>query len=295
MTIDAIDRLALLFGGDATRQGILARRALGQEAADDAALGQGIAERWRAEIRADGSVGGAAVPTIWRAHELMDLGRDPVADVPALLVAWILGLQGRPGAFGEGCDKLRHGQQVCEHFASGFFSPAPPQQRFAPITLPNGKAFRAEPVARFAVSCLALRAVLRAGHGARPSIQRHLISLVSLSEQWTGWNDYCPPDMIASGLHALALALPPPRDRIASLVALFASHQAPDGSWPQADLFHTLEALTAVDSEDARTVIRRAVPALLDRQRVDGTFGATAQQERALIGLRALLRAERRL
>jgi len=37
------------------------------------------------------------------------------------------------------------------------------------------------------------------------------------------------------------------------------------------------------------TLVRRALPALAARQRSDGSFGATAQQERALIGLRAAL------
>jgi hypothetical protein len=39
--------------------------------------------------------------------------------------------------------------------------------------------------------------------------------------------------------------------------------------------------------------VRRALPALEERQRADGSFGSTAQQERALIGLRALLWAGR--
>jgi hypothetical protein len=34
------------------------------------------------------------------------------------------------------------------------------------------------------------------------------------------------------------------------------------------------------------------VPALIERQRTDGTFGVMAQQERALIGLTALLWVE---
>jgi hypothetical protein len=42
----------------------------------------------------------------------------------------------------------------------------------------------------------------------------------------------------------------------------------------------------------AQEAVRRAVPALLSRQRLDGSFGTTAQQERALIALRALLWAE---
>jgi len=39
--------------------------------------------------------------------------------------------------------------------------------------------------------------------------------------------------------------------------------------------------------------VRRAATALDTRQRADGTFGIRTQQERALIGLRALLWAAR--
>jgi hypothetical protein len=69
-------------------------------------------------------------------------------------------------------------------------------------------------------------------------------------------------------------------------------HQAEDGTWAKADLFHTLDALLAVGSSEARDAVRRAIPALLSRQRADGSFGSTAQQERALIALRALIWAE---
>jgi hypothetical protein len=39
--------------------------------------------------------------------------------------------------------------------------------------------------------------------------------------------------------------------------------------------------------------VRRAATALMALQRTDGTFGTMAQQERALVGLRALLWASR--
>ena len=95
-----------------------------------------------AELRPDGTILGGAVPTIWRAHELLDLGRDATDPALVRLLAWLMGRQGQPGAYGEGCDKARHAQHLCEHWARGFFSPAPAEVRMAPITLPNGKAFR---------------------------------------------------------------------------------------------------------------------------------------------------------
>lgn len=292
MTSSALERLALFFGPEQTRQGVLARAALGQPARDDPELSAGLVDRLKAEIRADGSVGGAVVATIWRAHELLDLEGGAKAGMEPL-IQWLLALQGKPGAFAEGCDRLRHARRVCCHFVIGFFAPAQPEQRLTPITLPNGKVFRAEPAARFAISCLALRAALRAGYQTRPMIQQHLQSLVRLADQWTDWNGYFAPDVILSGLHALAVAGGPYREVVGRLVELIAANQAADGTWSNADLFYALEALRAADTAAARESIRRAVPALVARQRADGTFGAMAQQERALIGLRALCWAAR--
>jgi hypothetical protein len=200
-------------------------------------------------------------------------------------------LQGRRGAFDQGCSRVRHSHRICEHFISGFFSPAPPEQRVAPIMFPNGKVFRAEPAARFALSCLALRAALRAGLGYRPLVQRHVSSLLQLQQQWTDWRGYFAGDTIVAGIHALACGSTPGELR-ARLASLIAAQQRQDGTWANADLFHTLEALVALDTPEAREAVRRSVPALVSRQRLDGSFGSTAQQERALIALRALLWAE---
>jgi hypothetical protein len=285
----SLERLALYFGTLRTRQALLARAAIGTPDPADSALSAQLAQELAAEVRPDGSVRGAAVPTIWRAHELLDLGR--IAGDPALArtLAWILDRQGRPGAYGEGCDKTRHAQRVCEHYIGGFFSAAPASERLAPITLPNGKAFRAEPAARFAISCLALRAVLRAGLGDRPAVRRHLDSLRLLAEDWTEWTGFFAPDAIVAGLHALALGGGEYRPTVERLVEGVSAQQRIDGQWANADLFQTIDALIASGLPSARAAVRRAVPALEERQRADGSFGATAQQERALIGVRAVV------
>jgi hypothetical protein len=287
---EGIDRLALFFASVPTRQGVLARRALGRPAPDDAALVGRLIDGLLND-RSARSIRGAVVPTIWRAHEVLDLDREAEADC-GQLIEWLLSLQGKPGAFSQGCSRIRHSHRVCEHFISGFFAPAPPEERLAPVMLPNGKVFRAEPAARFAISCLALRAVLRSRWSGRASIQRHLTSLVQMQEHWQNWNGYFAGDTIVAGVHALALSSPsdqPLRERLSSLIA---AHQAPDGTWPTADLFHTLEALLALATAEARNAVRKATPVLLTRQRIDGTFGSTAQQERALIALRSLIWVE---
>jgi hypothetical protein len=284
----SLERLALYFGAIRSRQAILARAELGLAAADDPALAERLAQELAAELRPDGSLGGAAVPTIWRVHELLDLGRGPGDPRLARALAWVLQRQQAPGAYGEGCDKTRHAQRICEHFVGGFFSAAPASERVAPITLPSGKAFRAEPAARLAISCLALRAVLRAGFGDRPAVVAHLDSLRSLADGWTDWSGLFAPDIIITGLHSLALGGEPYRLVVERLVELVATQQHVDGHWENADLFLALDALIATGLPAARAAVRQAVPALEERQRADGSFGATAQQERALIALRAL-------
>jgi hypothetical protein len=293
MSGELVSRLARFFAERASRAGILGRAALGQPAPGDPGLAADLRAKLAAELRRDGSVGGAALPTMWRVHELLDLGEPP--DSPAILGAtsWLAALQGRPGAYGEGCDKERHARRTCGHFLTGFFAPAPPEQRLAPVTLPNGKVFRAEAAARFALSALALRALLRARQSARPGVRRHLESVARFAEQWKDWDAALAPDAIVAGMHALAESGPPERSAAQRLMPVVLRRQAPDGTWPDADLFPMLDMLGAVASPEARTMVRHALPALAARQRPDGTFGATAREERALIALRTALWADR--
>jgi len=289
MIATAIERLALFFGMERTRQGLLAREALDRTAATDAELAERLRGELASGLRPDGTVAGGAVPTIWRVHQLLDLGERKDSPAIARPLAWLLDLQNRPGSFHDGCDRARHARRLCQHFLAGFFSPAPPAQRLAPVTLPTGKVFRVEPAARFAISCLALRAALRAGRADEPSIKRHIQSLARISEQWTEWGGYFSPDTVVAGLHALAVAGPEHRHIVHRLVGVVTSNQGVDGEWANADLFHVVDALLAAGTLEAQVTVRRAATALAARQRTDGTFGTVAQQERALIGLRALL------
>jgi hypothetical protein len=284
--------LARYFATQPTRAAIVARAALGQPGPGDAELAGALRAKLVAELRRDGSLGGAALPTLWRVHELIDLGEPPDSPAIQAATAWLAALQGRPGAFGEGCDRERHARRACEHVLSGFFAPAPPEQRLAPVTLPSGKVFRAEPAARFALSALALRAVLRARQADRPAIRQHLDSLARFAEQWKEWGAVLAPDAIVAGMHALAESGAPWDVAAQRLVPAVLRRQAPDGTWREADLFPMLDMLRVVATAEARTMVRHALPALAARQHPDGSLGATARDERALIALRAALWAD---
>ena len=288
----AIERLAEFFAPRNSRAAILAREILGRAAPGDAAARAAIVANLQGGLRPDGSVGGAALPTIWRAIELMDLGHSGQEPTTAKLITWVLGLAGQPGAFGEGCHPARHEQKACEHYLAGFFAPAPATERLAPITMPCGKTFRAEAQARFAVSCLGLRAVLLAGLAGRASVKKHLTSLSLLAEVWNDWGGYYAPDLVVAALHPLAIAPPVHRGATLRTASFIAENQQEDGTWSNADLFHTLESLMVANTPPARKAVARAVPALLALQRKDGSFGPTAQEERALIGVRALVMAK---
>ncbi|MEZ4413925.1 MAG: hypothetical protein R2910_13130 [Gemmatimonadales bacterium] len=285
----AIERLEAFFAPRSSRAAILAREALGRPAPGDEAARAAIIASLQRGLRTDGSVGGAALPTIWRAIELMDLGHSGQEPGTARFINWTLGLAGKPGAFGEGCHPARHEQKACDHYLAGFFAPAPETERLAPITLPCGKTFRAEAQARFAVSCLALRAVVMAGLAGKASVKKHLMSLAVLADVWNDWSGYYAPDLIIAALHPLAISPPVYRGATLKTARFIADNQQDDGTWANADLFHALHSLMVANTPPARKAVTRAVPALIAMQRKDGAFGATAQEERALIGLQALL------
>lgn len=286
---NGIERLATFFAGRSSRAGLLARRALDRQEPGDPGQRDRLVRELRGETRLDGSVGGAVVPTIWRVIELIELGHGGDQAGTIRVMGWVLKLQEQPGAYGEGCTDQRHAHKVCEHFIGGFFSAAPPTQRLSPVTLPMGNVYRSESAARFATSCLALRASLMAGYERRPGMGRHLESLVRLQGEFDGWEGYFTPDMILAALGALAMAPPPFRDALPEATAFVARHQQEDGTWPNTDLFHALNGLVSAGTMEARAAVRKAVPGILKRQRPDGSFGTTAQEERALVALRALL------
>lgn len=287
---EALERLTHFFAPQQNRQGWLARGLLAMRNRHDQELRDALVQAWSRE----GPIRGGLLAVAWRVHEFLDLEEPPDSPAPGQLLVWILAQQDKPGAFGE--DWIAS-DEITRRFPgrlTGFFSPGPPppKARIAPVTLPNGKVFRAEAAARFAVSCVALRAVLRAGLGGRADIRAHLQSLTMLLRYVTWGLGYLPPDAVLVALHALAAAGPGQRENLVNCVSWVVSHQQDDGTWPHADLFVVLEVLVAARTREGARALERAMRTLLSRQRLDGTFGPTAKEERALIGLRTLLQVE---
>jgi len=125
----------------------VARRSFGRGFPSDAVLREQLIGSVVAAIRLDGRTTDFAA-TALAVLDLIDLEAPPSRLQSAL--DWLVTQANRPGAFGEGCTAARHAHRVCEHFVGGFFSPAPPSQRAAPASMPNGKVYRVESQARFA-------------------------------------------------------------------------------------------------------------------------------------------------
>jgi hypothetical protein len=253
---DAFGKTLDFFTERHSRPAILARQLGGREAPDDDMLAQILSNERRAATRADGSIGGSLVATAWAAIEMMDLGSDWLQGSLDRLLGWVV-----------------------NHIESNL--PADPP----PLVLPNGARFDDPEHASVAARCLGLRALVRARRGERPGIARLMDDLaVAKGRQ--------PPtlDLSASVLSALALAPPQHRHHLDGLIGRMGRAQQDDGTWADADLMHVLDALIVAGIRAARAVVVRAAPALIARQRDDGSFDAAggAQEERALIALRAL-------
>lgn len=285
-----INRLGEYFAGRTSRQAWVARRLLKRPDPGDNALKGHLTAAVIGSIRPDGSLAGGFLPTALAIRDLVELGA--AESVVARPLQWVINLQGKPGAFHEGCTAARHPHRVCEHFLGGFFAPAPPTLRVAPVTVPNGKVFRVESQARFALSCIALEAVVLGGRRAEAQVSRHLESFVHLVPEWAEWSDFLAPDLAFAALGPLSVAPERFAQTAEKLVEIAAANQQPDGTWPRAEFFAGLEALASTRSPAVVPILERAIPALLQRQRDDGSFGSVSQDERALIGLRVLLRLQ---
>jgi len=250
----AIARLETFFSALDTRPGVIARRLLHISTPQDERLAEFLCNERRNWTRMDGSIGGSLVTTAWAAWEMMDLGLDALQGGLSRVVAWVLTFLEAPPRY-----------------------PAP-----TPLALPNGTVLTSETGATFAAECFGLRVLLRANQDARPRVVRRFERILSL---WPVVRD----ELAACALGTIALAPAPYLDRLPACVERIGADQREDGTWSDVNLFNMLESLLLAGIRPARAVIARAVPALLARQQPDGSFDVVPHEERALIGLRALL------
>ncbi len=258
----AIVKLEAFFLDRETRPGVLARQAVGKEKPGDAKLAELLCQERRARTRMDGSIGDSLFDTAWAAWEMMDLGLDALDGGLDRLISWVL-------------SKIEAGDAVA------LPSPAPALAPL-PLTLPSGLVLPAAGDAAYATRAIAVRTLVRARHGERPGVAAAVRGLAQGPQ---------PPtlNLSASVLGALALAPPEHRHHLDGLIGRLGAAQGDDGGWPGADLFQMLEALVLAGIRPARALIAKAVPALVPLQRETGAFDDPPHEERALIGLRALL------
>lgn len=266
----ALDRGAAFFAARETLAGVVARRLLGAPAAGDPALTDHLIRERRRRSRMDGSISGALVPTAQALWDLLELGANPGDAGVVRLAGFLLKQQDQPGRWSD--------DGAAGH---GYFSPGPRTAPVAPLVLPSGTTFRREEDARFVASCLALRAVLRAGHEGRRPVIAHLEGLLRLK--------VLEPHLGFVVLGALGMAPPAYWTRIDVLVAEAARHQRPDGSWPDVTVFHAVDMLMTVSTPAARALTIDAAPFIAAHQLPSGAFDSTASEAIALIALRTLL------
>jgi hypothetical protein len=266
---EQFERAAGFFRERLTLEGLLARRLLGAPAPGDPALADHLARERRRRSRMDGSTGGSLVLTARALTDLLDLGAQ-MDDAGAVRMAgYLLTRQDKPGRWS---DDGRAGD--------GYFSPGLRTERVAPLTLPAGTTFSHEDDARFVASCLALRAVLRAGHEKRAPVRTHLERLLAIRVY--------DPHLAFVVVGAVGLAPPDYHSRIGGLVTEIGARQRDDGTWPDVTVFHAVDMLLSVPSPAARALVRKAAPHLAGLQRPSGAFDDRDTEELALIALRAL-------
>jgi hypothetical protein len=266
------DQFALaeaFFRDRATVEGVLARRVLGVPDEGDPSLADHLIRERRRRSRMDGSTNGSLVLTARALNDLLDLGAQADDAGAVRMAGYLLTRQNQPGRWS---DDGRAGD--------GFFSPGPRDQRIAPLTLSTGAVFDDEEDARFVASCLALRAVLRAGHENRSAVTTHLERLLAIR--------VFDRHLAFVVVGALGAAPPAFQPRLTGLLSDLHARQQPDGTWAEVAVFHAVEMLLSVPSAAARALIRAAAPSIAALQQLSGAFAPGDSEELSLIALRAL-------
>ncbi len=279
-------RLADFFAPRQTRAGVTARRLLGAAAPGDPVLADHLIREMRERTRMDGSTDGSLVKSSWTLLGLVQLDCPPDHASVVRTGGWILARQNQPGRFGEGCDDERHNRGLCQHALAGFFTPGSVDDLIAPLTFPIGVTLADEGEARFAASCLALRAMLRARQERRQGIVDHVVSLLNLGEIWGGWAGPWSPDLVLFALGGVASAPLDHREKVERLADQVARRQRKDGAWDVADDIHAADVMLAIPSATAQAAVKAAGPVIAA---MVGELATDATEERSLVALRALL------
>lgn len=266
---EVFDRGKAFFRGRETLEGVLARRILNATDPADPDTADHLIRLRRRRSRMDGSLAGSLILTARAVWELMELGAPPDHAAVVRMSGYLLTRQNKDGRWSEDGEA-----------GDGFFSPGPRADAIAPLELPSRTVFSQEDDARFVASCLALRAVLRAGHDQRGPVRTHLDGLLSIRA--------IDPHLAFVAVGAFGAAPPEYLDRIGSLVASILERQQADGSWDGVTIFHAVDMLLGVPTADARAAVRGAAPLLAALQREDGAFDETGSEAIALIALRAI-------
>lgn len=286
----ALERARAFFAERSTRPAVLARGMSGRPLTGDAVLTDHLIRERRRQTRMDGSVQGSFTDTAKTLSELLDLACPPDHAAVVRTLGYVLSRQDQPGHFGEGCSAERHAAGECRHALRGFFSPASRDDEFTPQRFPTGVVIRDEENARFAASCFALRVVLRAREDRRRAVQDHLDSLIRLDSLWDLANDRWDPDVRVFAVAALSAAPFEHRAAASRCGLRFIEAQQEDGTWPETNHVHALDALLGFPTQEAYQAIVEGTPALLACQSEDGSFSTDGDEEITLIAMRVLAR-----
>ncbi len=286
----ALERAHAFFADRSTRPALLARGMLGKPLSGDVVLCEHLIRERRRKTRMDGSIHGSLIETTRTLAELLDLGCPDDHAAVVRTSGYVLARQNAPGHFGEGCEPDRHEVGECRHALRGFFSPATRDDEFKPSRFPTGVVVEREDDARFAASCYALRVVLRMREDRRAAVREHIESLVGLDSLWDMTGDRWDSNLRVFALAALGTTPPTYRTQTEPCAQAFVAAQTADGTWPDTNHVHALDALLGFAMPESIQAVRRAIPPLLASQQSDGSFSPDGDEEVTLIAMRVLAR-----
>lgn len=299
----ALERLENGFLHSDEPDALLARREAGRPRPEDSRRAQEMVAKIRADQQRDGAWGGGLIPTaetLMRLAELLSSGASPASDSTVTrAMTWLRQRRGSPGRYGEGCTPERHRLGFCEHFLGGFFAPTPPvDSPGQAFTIDCGASFGAGPAGALVASCRALRARLAWGFQSHDD-RAHFDGLrrILMAEPYSN-EEIAPIDALPELLLTLLEAprTEPNMYAIRHGLERLVPTQRADGSWPELEIFHVLEALLAAadlgyDVEGLGAAIRRSAGLLAVSQHDDGSWERNPLPRRSRIGWRALKHA----